>query len=324
MLTDSFGRTHNYLRISVTDRCNLKCVYCMPELGQLHDMKNKVMSADEIFEIASVFSELGINKIRITGGEPFVRKDIDDIFCKLSKLPVELAVSTNAVLIDRHIDVLKSCNVNNINISLDTLDPDEFLAITKSNDLEKILININLLLENDFNVKINFVVMKGVNEDAVNEIAGLTKDYKAEVRFIEFMPFSGNNWSREKVFSHDEILNKIINEYEIFKLPDEIHDTSKKYGITGHAGVIGIISTITKPFCDGCNRLRLTADGKIKNCLFSKGETDILSTFRKGDDIIPMIISDLKLKFAERGGQFDGEEFDAKDFENRSMISIGG
>jgi len=324
MLTDSFGRTHNYLRISVTDRCNLKCVYCMPELGQLHDMKNKVMSADEIFEIASVFSELGINKIRITGGEPFVRKDIDDIFCKLSKLPVELAVSTNAVLIDRHIDVLKSCNVNNINISLDTLDPDEFLAITKSNNLEKILININLLLENDFNVKINFVVMKGVNEDAVNEIAKLTKDYKAEVRFIEFMPFSGNNWSREKVFSHDEILNKIINEYEIFKLPDEIHDTSKKYGITGHAGVIGIISTITKPFCDGCNRLRLTADGKIKNCLFSKGETDILSTFRKGDDIIPMIISDLKLKFAERGGQFDGEEFDAKDFENRSMISIGG
>lgn len=324
MLTDSFGRVHNYLRISVTDHCNLKCVYCMPENGMIHSLKKDVMSVDEIFSIASIFTQLGINKIRITGGEPFVRKDIDVIFNKLSELPAELAVSSNAVLIDQYIELLKNCNVKNINISLDTLDREEFLSITKSNDLDKILSNIILLLENDLNVKINFVVMRGVNENAVNEIAGLTKNFKAEVRFIEYMPFGGNNWSADQVFSHDEILEEIKNQYDIIKLPDDIHDTSKKYSIKGHVGTIGIISTITKPFCNGCNRLRLTADGKIKNCLFSKMETDLLTPFRNGEDIIPMIVSNLNLKKAERGGQFDGNEIKNNIIENRSMVSIGG
>lgn len=320
MLTDSFGRIHEYLRISVTDRCNLKCVYCMPE--EISNANSeKIMSVSEIRSIAGKFTELGINKIRITGGEPFVRKDIDEIFYALSKLPVTLAVSTNAVLIDRHINVLKSCDVNHVNISLDTLDPDEFLSITKSNSLEKILSNVLLLLENNFTIKINFVVMKGINDHAVNDLARLTKDFPLEVRFIEYMPFSGNRWSMEKVFSHDEILKKISREFENFKLPDDVHDTSKKFGITGHKGIIGIISTITKPFCGGCNRLRLTADGKLKNCLFSKDETDLLSALRNGRDIEPLIISNLISKRSERGGQFEKNE---KEIINRSMVSIGG
>ncbi|MBK8981195.1 MAG: GTP 3',8-cyclase MoaA [Ignavibacteria bacterium] len=319
MLTDSFGRVHNYLRISVTDRCNLKCVYCMPDEILSGSSENKNMSVSEIYEIAKVFSDLGINKIRITGGEPFVRKEIAAIFTNLSDLPVTLAVSTNALLIDRHIDLLKNCGVKNINVSLDTLNPEEFLSITKSNSLEKIFSNIVLLIENEFRVKINFVVMKGVNENAVTEAAGLTKNFGVEVRFIEYMPFKGNKWSAGKVYSHDEILDNIRSKYNIFKLHDEQNDTSKKYGITGHAGSIGIISTITKPFCSGCNRLRLTSDGKLKNCLFSKGETDLLTAFRKGEDIKHLIISGLTEKEFERGGQFESENI-----ENRSMVNIGG
>lgn len=284
-----------------------------------HSGKSSFMSSGEICGIASVFSELGINKIRITGGEPFVRKDIDKIFYELADLPVSLAVSTNAVLIDRHINVLKDCSVNNINISLDTLNEEEFFYISKSSSLGRILENIILLLENNFTVKINFVVMRGINEDAVCQIASLTKHFPFEARFIEYMPFSGNNWSREKVFSHDEILEKIGDEFDYYKIPDDVHDTSKKYGIEGHAGIIGIISTVTKPFCGECNRLRLTADGKLKNCLFSQGETDLLTAFRKGLDIEDLIRSGLSEKRSERGGQFDNENMI-----NRSMISIGG
>lgn len=319
MLTDSFGRIHNYLRISVTDRCNLKCVYCMPDEILSGSAENKNMSVSEIYEIAKVFTDLGINKIRITGGEPFVRKEIAAIFTKLSVLPVTLAVSTNALLIDRYTELLKSCGVKNINVSLDTLNPEEFSSITKSNSLGKIFANIILLLENDFRVKINFVVMKGINENAVIEAAGLTKNFGIEVRFIEYMPFKGNKWSAGKVYSHDEIVENIGSKYNIFKIPDEPNDTSKKYGINGHAGSIGIISTITKPFCGGCNRLRLTADGKLKNCLFSKGETDLLSAYRKGEEIKQLIISGLSEKEFERGGQFESGKI-----ENRSMVNIGG
>jgi len=291
----------------------------MPDVNLSGSAENKNMSVSEIYEIAKVFSDLGINKIRITGGEPFVRKEIAAIFTNLSVLPATLAVSTNALLIDGHIDLLKNCGVKNINVSLDTLNPDEFLSITKSNSLEKIFSNIILLIENDFRVKINFVVMKGVNENAVIEAAGLTKNFGVEVRFIEYMPFKGNKWSSGKVYSHDEILDNIRSRYNIYKLQDEPNDTSKKYGITGHAGSIGIISTITKPFCGGCNRLRLTSDGKLKNCLFSKGETDLLTSFRKGEDIKQLIISGLTEKEFERGGQFESENI-----ENRSMVNIGG
>lgn len=318
-LHDTFGRSHNYLRISLTDACNLRCTYCMPNEKVLVTPSNKMMSVDEIIGIATIFIKLGVNKIRLTGGEPLVRKDAKLIIQKLSELPVELTISTNAVLVDEYIDVFKQANIRSVNVSLDTLNADEFFAITKRGDFEKIQKNIFLLLANNFKVKVNMVVMKGVNEHAIIDFINWTKDFPLDVRFIEFMPFSGNAWNREKVFSQQEMLNLIAEKYSFVKLIDEPNDTAKKYTVPGHQGTFAFISTVTEPFCGSCNRLRLTADGKMKNCLFSEGETDLLFAYRNGMNIMPLIISNVVSKKEALGGRFDFEKI-----ENRSMIKIGG
>ena len=291
----------------------------MPDGKNILTVANKQMTADEIDHLASVFVSLGVNKLRLTGGEPLLRKDIKDIIERLSEYPAELTITSNAFLADKFIDVFKKANINSVNVSLDTLDPEEFEALTKRDHFSKIYSNICLLLENDFNVKVNFVVMKGVNESSILDFIDWTKDYPLEVRFIEFMPFDRNNWKKEKVFSHDDILDLVNTKYRFQKLPDLITDTSKKFKVEGHTGTFGIISTITKPFCSGCNRLRLTSDGKLKNCLFSKVETDLLTPLRNNEDIIPLIYSCLKDKKEERGGQFNSGKII-----NRSMVSIGG
>lgn len=318
-LHDTFGRLHNYIRISLTDACNLRCTYCMPNEKVVVTPSDKMMSVDEIIGIATTFVKLGVTKIRLTGGEPLVRKDAKLIIQKLSELLVELTISTNAVLVDEYIDVFKQANIRSVNVSLDTLNTDEFFAITKRGDFEKIRQNIFLLLANNFKVKVNMVVMKGVNEHAILDFINWTKDFPLDVRFIEFMPFSGNAWNREKVFSQQEMLNVISEKYSFVKLIDEPNDTSKKYTVPGYQGTFGFISTVTEPFCGTCNRLRLTSDGKMKNCLFSEGETDLLFAYRNGIDIIPLIISNVMSKKEALGGRFDFEKI-----ENRSMIKIGG
>ena len=318
-LYDTFGRLHNYLRISLTDACNLRCTYCMPNEKVLVTPSSKMMSVDEIFGIASVFVIFGVNKIRLTGGEPLLRKGAGLIIQKLSELPVELTISTNAVLVDEYIAIFKHANIKSVNVSLDTLNAEEFFAITKRGDFDKIRKNIFLLLENDFKVKVNMVVMKGVNEHAILDFIDWTKEYSIDVRFIEFMPFSGNAWNREKVFSQNEMLQLISKKYAFEKIRDEPNDTAKKYSVPGHLGSFGFISTVTEPFCGTCNRLRLTSDGKMKNCLFSEGETDLLSAYRSGKDIESLIIQNLQSKKEALGGRFDFENI-----ENRSMIKIGG
>lgn len=318
-LYDTFGRLHNYLRISLTDACNLRCTYCMPNEKVFVTPSAKMMSVDEIFGIASVFVKLGVNKIRLTGGEPLLRKDAGFIIQQLSKLPVELTISTNAVLVDEYINVFKQANIKSVNVSLDTLNAEEFFAITKRGDFEKIRKNIFLLLENDFKVKVNMVVMKGVNEHAILDFVDWTKDYSIDVRFIEFMPFSGNAWNREKVFSQNEMLQLISKKYSFEKILDSPNDTAKHFIVPGHFGSFAFISTVTEPFCGTCNRLRLTADGKMKNCLFSEGETDLLSAYRSGKEIESLIIQNLQTKKEALGGRFDFEKI-----ENRSMIKIGG
>jgi cyclic pyranopterin phosphate synthase len=319
MLYDSFGRVHTYLRISVTDACNLRCTYCIPDGKNIVTPKSKLMTADEIDKFASIFTGLGINKIRVTGGEPLLRKDIKEILYRLSEYPSILTITTNAFLADEFIDVFKETKITNVNVSLDTLSPEQFSFLTKRNHFDKIFSNICLLLENNFNVKVNFVVMKNVNETSILDFIEWTKDFSLEVRFIEFMPFNKNNWSKEKVFSYEDILNLVNTKYEFNKIEDDLHDTSRKFRAAGHRGTFGIISTITKPFCSECNRLRLTADGELKNCLFSKGEIDLLTPLRNSEDIIPLIYSSLTDKKEERGGQFESEEII-----NRSMVSIGG
>jgi len=317
-LYDNFGRVHNYLRISLTDKCNLSCSYCMPsEKGLINFTKNP-MSAAEIYEIAKIFVDFGVSKIRLTGGEPLLRPDCQEILESLAKLPSELCITTNGILIDKHIDTFKHLNIRSLNVSLDTLKEDRFLKITNKNHFLKVLSNIHLLLSENFHVKLNMVVMKGINDDEIFEFAKLTKDLPVHVRFIEFMPFHGNEWENGKVFSYKEIISSLEKDFELDKLDDQMHDTAKKYQVKGSKGTIAVISTISTPFCADCNRMRLTADGKMKNCLFSKGEADIIGEFRKGNDIKPMIEQCVKLKFESMGGQ------NINSLENRSMIQIGG
>ena len=326
MIVDSHHRIHNYLRISLTDACNFRCFYCMPNEEVEVTPYSKLMSKNEIVSLAKTFVQLGVNKIRLTGGEPLVRKDVAEIIEELSLLNVTLTMTTNGVLIHKYIDVLKKATIQSINVSLDTLNAEKFLLLTKRNQFEQVKNNIELLLQNNFSVKVNVVAMKGINDDEINSFVVWTKDQPIHVRFIEFMPFTANQWHHEKVISYKEILNIISEEFDFIKLIDDKNDTTKKYKAVGHQGTFAIISTMTAPFCSTCNRIRLTADGKLKNCLFSKTETDLLFALRNNENIETLIHANFFKKEQELGGQLlsDFTKVDASVLENRSMISIGG
>ena len=324
---DKFGRKHDYLRISLTERCNLRCFYCMPAEGvQLRD-KSEFMTAEELLSIAKTFVDLGVKKIRLTGGEPLIKKDAELIIRELGKLPVELSITTNAVIVDRFIDVFKEAGIKAVNVSLDSLEEDSFNAISRRNYFKEIKDNIQLLLENDFKVKINVVVIRDVNDHEINDFVRWSKTENVHIRFIEFMPFDGNSWKSEKTISFKEILDQVNSEFGVngyAKLQGEPNDTSRNFELKNGAGTFGIISSITNPFCDSCNRIRLTADGKIKNCLFSEDESDLLSLYRNGEDIEPIIRKVFMLKQKERGGLAAFSNEDVAGHKNRNMTSIGG
>ena len=326
MLIDSFDRAHNYLRISLTDNCNLRCFYCMPEEDYEFTPASRLMQPNEIESIASIFVQNGVDKIRLTGGEPLVRKDAAEIIERLAKLPVDLSLTTNATRLHDFVDVLAKAKVKSLNISLDTLDPDKFNIITRRDGFQKVIDNIHLMLNRNFKVKINVVVMKGLNDSEIFDFVAWTKELPVQVRFIEFMPFDGNRWSSNQVFTWKDMLERIEEKYTPLRLQDGIHDTDKKYKIEGHKGSFSVISTMSAPFCSGCNRMRLTADGKMKNCLFSTNETDLLTALRNNEDLLPLIQESIYSKAKELGGQFtkDFEKIHTEDLNNRSMISIGG
>lgn len=326
MIIDKYNRIHNYLRISLTDNCNLRCFYCMPEEEYDFTPASRLMQPGEIESLAKTFVQLGVDKIRLTGGEPLVRKDAAEIILSLSKLPVKLTLTTNGSRLNEFVDVLEQANIRSLNISLDTLQSEKFQLITRRNQFKKVYDNIELLLKKDFHVKVNVVVMKGLNDEEINDFVEWTKHEPVHIRFIEFMPFTGNRWTSNKVFTMQEMLEVIRQQYEVTRLQDEKHDTAKGYKVPGHKGTFAIISTMSENFCGDCNRMRLTADGKMKNCLFSKQETDLLSALRKGEDVVPLIHKSIQSKAKELGGQFtaDFEHLHAEDIHNRSMITIGG
>jgi cyclic pyranopterin phosphate synthase len=326
MIKDSFGRIHDYLRISLTDNCNFRCFYCMPEEEYDFTPASRLMQPQEILQIAKTFVDNGVKKIRLTGGEPLVRKDAAEIISALGKLPIELVITTNGTRIAELLPTLISAGIKSINISLDTLQPEKFLFITKRDLFHQVRSNIELLLQHKIEVKINMVVMKGLNDGEINDFIAWTKHNPIQVRFIEFMPFSGNRWTSNKMCSLAEILNIIEKDFPVLPVMGRAHDTAKNFMIPGHEGTFAIISTMTAPFCSTCNRMRLTADGKLKNCLFSNGETDLLNPLRNGSDILPLIKSTIWEKKKELGGQLvtDFQLIDANTINNRSMISIGG
>lgn len=294
----------------------------MPE-HPVFSPREKHLRADEIHTLAALFVRMGVRKIRLTGGEPLLRSDADRILSGLGALRKdglsELTLTTNGTFLHEHIDLLQEVGVRSVNVSLDTLLPERFASITKRDQFHRVLSNIHLLLDQSFQVKVNVVVMKGVNDDEVTDFVSWTRDYPLHVRFIEFMPFSGNRWQDRRLIRSDELRERLTAQFELVPLQRKKHDTSKAYQVVGFSGTFAFISTMSQPFCGDCNRLRLTADGKIKNCLFSKGEMDLLQLLRSGEPVEPAILSALHAKEPQWGGQelFSGTE-------NRSMVSIGG
>ncbi len=326
MLFDGHQRRHNYLRISLTDKCNLRCFYCMPEEDYDFMPSSQLMQADEIESLAKTFVRLGVDKIRLTGGEPLVRKDAAQIIQSLSRLPVTLTLTTNAIRLHHFLPQLIEAGVRSLNISLDTLQADKFALVTRRNEFKTVWQNIHATIDAGIHVKVNAVAMKGINEDEITDFLGWTRDTPVHVRFIEFMPFDGNQWNSKKVLTYQQILQIIESRFDIIKLKDEQNDTTKKYIVPGHQGTFAVISTMTAPFCGTCNRIRLTADGKMKNCLFSKEETDLLTALRNGENVEDLIKQTVLRKHAAHGGQFTTaiERVETEQLHNRSMIAIGG
>lgn len=286
MLTDNHGRIINYLRLAVTDRCNLRCFYCMPEEGIDWLSRKDLMTYEEMLQICSLLVKMGIEKIRITGGEPFVRKDIMKFIAELSNIEglKQITITTNGVLTAPLVPELKKLGVHSINLSLDTLDRSRFFAITHRDELPNVLETFEQLLRHDMEVKLNAVVMEGKNIEDIIPLVALTKDLPVSVRFIEEMPFNGeDSHYTTLLWDHIHILNTIKEKYPgIQKIPDPPFSTSYNYQIPGHKGKVGIIAAYTRSFCGTCNRIRITPLGMLKTCLYDHGVLNVKDLLRRG------------------------------------------
>jgi len=328
-LVDSFGRKHDYLRISLTERCNLRCFYCMPEEGIPLKDKSHFMRSEEVFEMARIFTQLGVKKIRLTGGEPLIRKFSHDIIKQLGTLNVELAITTNGILVDKFIDTFKKAGIKSVNVSLDSLNAERQAKISRRNHFNRILGNIQTMLNEGFHVKINVVVMNNVNDDELINFVELTREKPLHVRFIEFMPFNGNKWNWANGVGYDKMMktfSKNYGESAILKLEGKPNETARAYAVDGYKGTFGVIGSVTNPFCSTCNRIRITADGKMKNCLFSSEETDLLTPLRNGANIVPLIMESIYSKKEKRAGMDNIDDLlnPSRIEKNRSMVAIGG
>jgi len=294
--TDRYGREINYLRISVTDRCNLRCAYCMPPEGIPLISHDDVLRYEEIARLAHLAHELGFAKFRVTGGEPLVRKGVASLVEKLETLgdDVDLSLTTNGVLLAEHASELKEAGLRRINISLDTLDREKFRRISRFDLFDAVMEGISRAIEVGFDpVKINVVMVRDVNDDEIADFVKLTEDQPLWVRFIELMPFSRNNWRREDFISADEIRQRIETQFHLIEMTrSDDSAPSLDYQAEGHKGYIGFIAPLSRRFCDLCNRLRLTADGHLVPCLHSEIEVDIRTPLRAGtsDDELKSIL----------------------------------
>lgn len=327
-LNDRLGRTHRSLRISIIDKCDLRCTYCMPE-DQRFLQREELMTREEIATITRLFVQrYGITKVRLTGGEPLVRPDAVGIVRDLSGLGVSLGLTTNALSLHKHLDALIEAGLRSINISLDTFDAERFKQIARRDGFGTVWANIRSAMSRGLRVKVNMVVMRGVNDDEILRFMELTREHPVHVRFIEFMPFAGNHWGRDRVYTFAEMLGHIGSVHSFEKLTDDPHSTAKAYRVPGWPGTFAVISTVTEPFCGDCDRLRLTAEGRMRNCLFAREETDLLSALRRGEDIAPLIEANVIAKHAMLGGlpQFrpERQEEVLHDLSARPMVSIGG
>lgn len=297
-LTDSFQRQHNYLRISITEKCNLRCLYCMPEEGVPQSPPPDLLTTPEIYMLSSVFVSQGVTKIRLTGGEPTIRRDILPLMHQIGSLRSqglrELCLTTNGISLHRKLDSMVEAGLTGINLSLDTLDPWQFQIMTRRKGFEAVIKSIERILEMNrlganIKLKINCVVMRGINEREIIPFVELGREQDLEVRFIEYMPFDGNKWSQGKMLSYQEMLDMIRAKYpSLRKVQDQKNDTSKTYEIPGFVGKMGFITSMTHNFCGTCNRLRITSDGNLKVCLFGNAEVSLRDILRKTNNGLPI------------------------------------
>lgn len=327
-LKDAFNRVHSYLRISLTERCSLRCIYCMPEAGIDLSPKPALLTTPELRRLTRVFAQRGITKIRLTGGEPLLRQDIVEIAEDIPPNISNLGITTNGIVLRRYAERLLNAGVTNYNISLDTLNERKFEILTRRKGLANVLGAIDTIgadARTDL-LKINMVVMKGINDCEILDFVKKTEHSNIDVRFIEFMPFSENNWNNKYFMSYSDILASISREFpSLEKVPDDKNDTCKHYRVEGWRGKIGFISSMTEHFCGTCNRLRITADGALKVCLHGNEEVSLRDAMRDGmndADINKLIDHALAKKHFKLGGSKDRHELAQS--ENRSMIRIGG
>ncbi|XP_055261825.1 molybdenum cofactor biosynthesis protein 1 isoform X2 [Moschus berezovskii] len=285
-LTDSFGRRHSYLRISLTERCNLRCQYCMPEEGVPLTPKADLLTTEEILTLARLFVKEGVDKIRLTGGEPLIRPDVVDIVAQLRRLEGlrTIGITTNGINLARLLPQLQKAGLSAINISLDTLVPAKFEFIVRRKGFHKVMEGIHKAIELGYSpVKVNCVVMRGLNEDELLDFVALTEGLPLDVRFIEYMPFDGNKWNFKKMVSYKEMLDTLQQQWpELEKLPEEESSTAKAFKIPGFRGQVSFITSMSEHFCGTCNRLRITADGNLKVCLFGNSEVSLRDHLRAG------------------------------------------
>lgn len=296
-LTDKFSRQHDYLRISITERCNLRCTYCMPEEGVPLSPASH-LTTPEISYLSALFVSQGVTKIRLTGGEPTIRKDIVPLTHEIGNLRSkglkELCITTNGIALHRKLDSMAEAGLTGVNLSLDTLDPFQFQIMTRRQGFPAVIRSIDRILEMNrlgagIKLKINCVVMRGINEREIIRFVEMGRDKDIEVRFIEYMPFDGNKWAKGKMLSYKEMLGIIREKYpELEKVRDEKNDTSKAFRVPGFVGRIGFITSMTHNFCGSCNRLRITSDGNLKVCLFGNAEVSLRDLLRKGNNGQPI------------------------------------
>jgi len=328
MLQDTFGRLHDNLRISVTDRCNIRCFYCMPEAGVQFMPRAEILSFEEIDRFARIGASLGITKLRITGGEPLVRKNLECLIAMLVQIEgiSDIALTTNGVLLGDQAEALYRAGLRRLNIHLDTLDRERFRQITRRDDLDKVLAGIERCRELGFGpIKINAVGVKGLVEPDVVPLARFGRDRAIEIRYIEFMPLDAQGlWDKSKVLLADEMIEMLSREIAPLEaIPNaDPRAPAAEYRFTDGIGQVGFIASVSRPFCLNCNRVRLTADGKLRYCLFAVEETDVKALLRSNapdEEIADVVRSTIRAKWI-------GHEINSSRFvpPPRPMYAIGG
>ncbi|AUC85966.1 GTP 3',8-cyclase MoaA [Polaribacter sp. ALD11] len=327
-LTDNFGRQMEYVRLAVTDRCNLRCQYCMPAQGIEIVPRQELLTFKEMYRLIRVLTELGVNKVRLTGGEPFVRKDFVGFLEMLSynDLLEAINITTNGAMISKHIYRIEQLEkVKHINLSIDSLQREKFAKITRRDLFPEVYETFELLEKSSLNLKLNVVVQSGFNTDEIVDFVRLTKDKNVAVRFIEEMPFNGKGQREmEENWTFKKILDEVKTEFDVKEIQSEKSSTSRNYRIDNHLGTFGIIPAFTRTICNDCNRIRITSTGTFKNCLFDDGVFNLRDFIREGasnDDLKELFLGLVKQKpengFIAEANRKDGGA-------SESMSTIGG